>query len=511
MNKLALSAALTLLLAPTVVSPAHAAPVDTLTEGFDDITTLSASGWSLQNVSQPIGITNWFQGNSAVFTAQTGADTAYIGANFNNTSGSGTISNWLLTPELTLSNGSQVIFWTRASSSGAYADRLEVRLSTAGAGTDVGGTATSTGTFTRLLTVINPDLDVSVYPTVWTRYSLTVSGLPQPTTGRIGFRYFVTDGGPSGTNSNYIGIDTVSYAAAPTVTAITPDHGPVEGGTAVTVSGERFSVADLVTVNGVACTSVNVVSPSSLTCTTSPGSEGTGTVQVTNSAGIVGSGGTFTYGSPGPLAISPATVDFASTAVGTAVLKTVTVRNTGAVAVTPTQVALAGADVALRADTGGQCAVGVPIPGGEECYLDIRWSPTGAGQLAGSLTIASADGNASVQMIGTATLQPPAPVATPVVSASKKKVTVAWAAATGAASYQVTLSGTPAKKKAKKAKKAAAARLAAKKVSKTTTTAGTTASFKVKLKPKSKVRVCVTAVNAGGLSSASCGKAKVPK
>jgi subtilisin-like proprotein convertase family protein len=37
--------------------------------------------------------------------------------------------------------------------------------------------------------------------------------VPTPTTGRFAFHYFVSDGGPSGANSNYIGVDEVFYGA----------------------------------------------------------------------------------------------------------------------------------------------------------------------------------------------------------------------------------------------------------------------------------------------------------
>lgn len=70
-----------------------------LQENFDDITTLT--NWDLVNVSNPIGTTNWFQGNPTVFISFNGADDSYIGANFNNTTGAGTISNFLITPVLT--------------------------------------------------------------------------------------------------------------------------------------------------------------------------------------------------------------------------------------------------------------------------------------------------------------------------------------------------------------------------------------------------------------------------
>jgi len=58
-----------------------------------------------------------------------------------------------------------------------------------------------------LLLEINPNLQLSVYPMVWTQYSITISGLAAPTSGRIAFRYFVTNAGLNGTNSDYIGID----------------------------------------------------------------------------------------------------------------------------------------------------------------------------------------------------------------------------------------------------------------------------------------------------------------
>ncbi|HYP21844.1 MAG TPA: choice-of-anchor J domain-containing protein, partial [Chloroflexia bacterium] len=120
-------------------------------EGFDDITTLSASGWFTQNNSSPQGVTGWFQGNPEAFPAHSGATNSYVGANFNNTTGSNTISNWLLSPQVSLQNGDMFVFWTRTSEDNPLPDRLEVRLSTAGASTNVGNTSTSVGDFTVLL------------------------------------------------------------------------------------------------------------------------------------------------------------------------------------------------------------------------------------------------------------------------------------------------------------------------------------------------------------------------
>lgn len=198
-------------------------PAD-FSEGFDDITNLP--GWFSQNNSSPLGTTNWFQGNETVFPAQAGAPTAYIGANFNNTSGVGTISNWLLTPELTLSNGDTFSFWTRTAAGSIWPDRLQVRLSTAGASTNVGTGAEDVGDFTTLLLDINPTLSAGGYPEAWTQYTITVSGLSGTTSGRFAFRYYVTNGGPSGSNSNYIGIDTVEYVSNMVVVCSAPSDIP---------------------------------------------------------------------------------------------------------------------------------------------------------------------------------------------------------------------------------------------------------------------------------------------
>lgn len=181
-------------------------------EGFEDIATLPGSGWSLQNQSDPLGTSDWFQGNDAVFPAHEGPATSYIGANFNNTTGAtGTISNWLLTPEVELNEGATISFWTRTGDGSSWPDRLEVRMSTSGASTDVGTGATDVGDFSELLLSINENLTVGGYPEAWTEYTIEVQGVPSGTTGRIGLRYFVTDAGPDGTNSNYIGIDTFSF------------------------------------------------------------------------------------------------------------------------------------------------------------------------------------------------------------------------------------------------------------------------------------------------------------
>jgi len=172
-----------MLAAGLLLLKAASAHAQAFTEDFNDITTLPAAGWVQTNHSQPIGTISWFQGNAAVFPAQTGAPTAYIGVNFNSGAGAATISNWLLTPPATLVNGATLSFWTRTTDLPTppdlpFPDRLEVRMSTAGNSTNVGTTATDVGDFTTLLLDINPNLDQTSYPMVWTQFTVTVTGVP---------------------------------------------------------------------------------------------------------------------------------------------------------------------------------------------------------------------------------------------------------------------------------------------------------------------------------------------
>ncbi|WP_395683450.1 S8 family serine peptidase [Dokdonella sp.] len=190
-------------------------PLLTFTQDFDDITLLAGLGWLQVNHSTTIGTTNWFQGNATVFPAFNGATNSYIGANYNNTTGNNTISNWLVTPSITFASGSSFAFYTREAVT-TFPDRLQVRLCTGTAAncSNVGTTSTDVGNFTTLLLDINPTYTTTGYPQAWTQFTIPSASLPTSGTGRIALRYFVEGGGPSGANSDYIGIDNVVITAA---------------------------------------------------------------------------------------------------------------------------------------------------------------------------------------------------------------------------------------------------------------------------------------------------------
>ena len=282
--------------------PAAHAKVASLNEGFDNIGTLAGAGWFLQNNSLPIGLQpGWFQGIATTaaptpgpFNAFDGAGDAYIAANFQNVTGANTISNWLVTPPLEFGDGATLSFYTRKPTPNPtdFPDRLEVRISTNGASTNVGTGSAAVGDFTTVALSINPTLVVGGYPLTWTQYTITnASGLPRNGTGRVAFRYHVTNGGPTGTNSDYIGIDRVVYAGGtPSFQVSGAVSGllgsglslALNGGTPIAISANGgFQFPDWIPVNGsYAVTATNPANPSQ-TCTVTNGS-GTVTGNVTN-------------------------------------------------------------------------------------------------------------------------------------------------------------------------------------------------------------------------------------
>ncbi|WP_210149687.1 T9SS-dependent choice-of-anchor J family protein [Chryseobacterium scophthalmum] len=196
--------------------------------GFD--TAFSAS-WAMTNQSTSANATTiWSKatytssststnsifssGIGGVPVGQAGGANSFALVNYSSTTGSGTISNWLISPVVNVKDGDVVSFYSRKGTDGTmdYPDRLELRYSTA-ATTIVPSTGpTDLGSFTTLGVTINSALAAGfVYPKTWTQYSFTITGVGStPVPIKFGFRYFVTNGGTTGANSDIIGIDTFS-------------------------------------------------------------------------------------------------------------------------------------------------------------------------------------------------------------------------------------------------------------------------------------------------------------
>ena len=195
--------------------------------GFDGTTAaMLSAGWQSTNQSSPLGAATWQNADfevpltgpifgsgdvNTIPVGQAGGDNSFALVNYTSTTGARTISNWLITPDITVQNGDIVTFYSRKGTDGTtdYPDRLELRMSSVA--TVLPSGASGVGSFTTLCLTINPALAGGfVYPKTWTQYSYTVSGLTGLVPVKFAFRYYVTNGGPSGANSDIIGIDTFS-------------------------------------------------------------------------------------------------------------------------------------------------------------------------------------------------------------------------------------------------------------------------------------------------------------
>ncbi len=199
----------TLLALSAAVALAGAAKAQSFSEGFEPGPTTPGiapvpAGWTSVNNS-PAGpglVPDWqVRNDAAVFPAFAGATYAWV--NYNSTVGANDISNYLISPLVTFNNGDTISFYTRTVPAPAFPDRLELVFNTTG--------STNPLDFTNVLVTVNPTLTTAGYPTSWTQFTGTISGLSGPTGGRFAFHYNPTNGGPAGANSDYIGVDEVVY------------------------------------------------------------------------------------------------------------------------------------------------------------------------------------------------------------------------------------------------------------------------------------------------------------
>lgn len=107
----------------------------------------------------------------------------------------------------------------------------------------------------------------------------------------------ITVTNPDGQIASRSGIFFYSSQAAPTVSSVSPGVGPAGGGTTLTITGTGFDNSS-VSIGGTACTSVNVVSATQITCTTSAKTAGSYAIVITNGDLQSGSlANAFTYSS----------------------------------------------------------------------------------------------------------------------------------------------------------------------------------------------------------------------
>jgi hypothetical protein len=121
-------------------------------------------------------------------------------------------------------------------------------------------------------------------------------------TGSDAFTFKANDG----TGDSNIATVSLTVVAQTTVTGVSPNNGPVAGGTTVTITGTSFATGAAVTFGGAAATNVVVVNSTTITATTPAGNIGVVpvTVMVNGQSGSLTSA--FTYiGQPTVTSVSP--------------------------------------------------------------------------------------------------------------------------------------------------------------------------------------------------------------
>jgi len=187
--------------APHYVAPDAIIFEDSL-NGANDTTDLKARGYLVYyRGTGPQGLTaTWFQGTSTVFPAFNGPTSGYVAANYNVVTGMNNIDSWLVLPVTPVGAGDTLSFYERSPTGSTWPDSMRVMYSAAGDSTPE-GTWVELGRFKNSITA-------------WTQHIYTA-----PTAGpngRFALRYAVANGGPSGSNSNYIGVDWIRvYGSAP--------------------------------------------------------------------------------------------------------------------------------------------------------------------------------------------------------------------------------------------------------------------------------------------------------
>lgn len=94
------------------------------------------------------------------------------------------------------------------------------------------------------------------------------------------------------------GTNLFTYIEPANVASISPDSGPTAGGTAITISGSKFTGTTAVTIGGVSATSIVVVNDAKITAVTPAGTAGPANVAITTNAGTVVATVVFTYTEP---------------------------------------------------------------------------------------------------------------------------------------------------------------------------------------------------------------------
>jgi hypothetical protein len=212
-----------------------------LSEDFDDVDTLltrPTNTWKAINFSNPLGSIGWFNGNGATgtgFAAYNGDTSACLAGDYGSVAGCCVISNFFITPSISLKNGDTLSFYTRvptnATGGVTFPDRLIVRINTVDDGVDstadMGDGIDYLDKYDSILVDINPTwskLPYPIgYPREWTKITTVINKFSGANArmSRIAFQNRNDSGGISGAWSNIIGIDAVRITSGGSGSSIT--------------------------------------------------------------------------------------------------------------------------------------------------------------------------------------------------------------------------------------------------------------------------------------------------
>ncbi|MGA2621849.1 MAG: IPT/TIG domain-containing protein, partial [Thermoguttaceae bacterium] len=191
----------------------------------------------------------------------------------------------------------------------------------------------------------------------------------------------------AGGTSTVIAADEFTYFAVPAVNSVSPNSGPLAGGTPITISGSNFAGPTAVYFGTTAATNVTVVSSTEVTATIPKGKAGTVNVTVTTLGGTsaTSSADKYTYTSTAAPTITSVTAATSPAAGPLAGGTQVTITGTNLATARTAKVYFGGVTATVVSDNGTQIVVKSPQRGDD----------TGTGVDTVNVTVATGGATAS--------------------------------------------------------------------------------------------------------------------
>ncbi len=157
--------------------------------GNNSIAGLQARGWVIIDNDGGGTTPTWFQPNGLTFTSFEGHDSGYVASNFDGANANGVIDHWLISPQLNVSPGDSLSFYARSPQGSQFPDSIYMLVSLGGQ-------------------------NISDFSQVGDRFEVDTSGwsgfyitFTITSTIRFAINYYIFNGGPEGSSSDYIGLD----------------------------------------------------------------------------------------------------------------------------------------------------------------------------------------------------------------------------------------------------------------------------------------------------------------